>query len=106
MSGRKYNRLRTAISAFRIPVLFIILLVCDLRTAYAQPANDNCANATVINIPGGGFGLGTFTSSKDNMGAATIQPGETFAPAIFAAGLDRKSLWYKFTLPTKRLVSV
>ncbi|RZK32050.1 MAG: hypothetical protein EOO61_17300 [Hymenobacter sp.] len=37
---------------------------------------------------------------------ATVQVGETFAPAIFVAGLDKKSAWYKFSIPTIRAVRV
>lgn len=87
----------------------MLLLVgcCSLvATAFAQPANDNCANAAVIPISGNGFGLGTFTSASYNIATATVQSGETFASAILNAGLDQKSIWFKFTLPTTRSVKV
>ena len=73
---------------------------------YAQPANDACANATNIPITNAGYGLGIFTSVATNLAAATVQPTETFAPAIFVAGLDKKSVWYKFSIPTIRAVRV
>lgn len=72
----------------------------------AQPANDNCANASVVNIGSGGFGLGTFDGTQFDISAATLQTGETFAPGILTAGLSKKSMWYKFTLPTTRTAEV
>jgi hypothetical protein len=79
-------------------------LVCTLL--FAQPANDNCANASAVNIGSGGFALGTFTSTQIDMSAATLQTGETFAPGILTAGLSKKSIWFKFTIPTTRSVEV
>ncbi len=72
----------------------------------AQQVNDHCANAAVITILNGGFGLGTFSSSIDEISSATVQPGETFAPSILASGLNKKSIWYKFSIPTSRSVRV
>ena len=40
------------------------------------------------------------------MTAATLQTGETFAASINTAGLNKKSVWYKFTLPTTRGVRI
>src|SRR6185503_6163486 len=71
-------------------------------TIFAQPANDNCANASAISISGSGFGLGIFPSATYDLTSATIQAGETFAPAILVAGQTQKSTWYKFSLPTTR----
>ncbi len=89
-------------------ILFFIfisqLLLCDV--CFAQPANDNCANASVITISNAGFGTGIFNSTNFDITNATVQPGEAFAPAILAAGQTQKSIWYKFTLPTTRSVSV
>jgi gliding motility-associated-like protein len=87
-------------------------LLCGLlvyffsAAAFSQPANDNCTNASVVNISNSGFGLGIFTSSTFDLTSATVQPGETFAPAILVAGQNQKSIWYKFTLPTTRSVRV
>jgi len=47
-----------------------------------------------------------FTSSQTDLTSATLQTGETFAPSITVAGLTKKSIWYKFTLPTTRSVRV
>ncbi|MES2774161.1 MAG: PKD domain-containing protein [Bacteroidota bacterium] len=74
--------------------------------ALAQPANDDCTNATPITIGSGGFGLGIFTSTQYDLTAATLQSGETFAPSIIVAGLNKKSIWYKFTLPTTRAARI
>src|SRR5690606_18229503 len=86
--------------------LFIILFLFFSTPLFAQPSNDNCANASVINISNGGFGLGKFNSTTDNITQATLQAGETFAPAILVAGLNTKSMWYKFVIPTTRTIRV
>ena len=72
----------------------------------AQPINNDCNNASVITIGNGGFALGLFTGSNTDLTEATLQTGETFAPSIIVAGLNKKSVWYKFTLPTTRSVRV
>ncbi|MEP7110510.1 MAG: hypothetical protein ABI760_21130, partial [Ferruginibacter sp.] len=89
-------------------LLFVHLMVAvGFTEAGAQsPANDDCSNATSIPIPNEGFGLGNFTSVQTNLTNATVQTGETFTPAIFVAGLDKKSVWYKFSIPTIRAVRV
>jgi hypothetical protein len=93
---KKYNRV------FLLAFIFLYAGIC-----YAQlPSNDNCVNAINIPIPNGNFGLGNFTSSQTNLTNATVQSGETFAPAIFVAALDKKSVWYKFSIPTIRAVRV
>jgi gliding motility-associated-like protein len=84
----------------------LIFMLLGWFAAYTQPVNDNCSNANVITIGNGGFAMGTFTSSIIDISSATIQTGETFAPAILVAGLNQKSVWYKFTLGTTRSVRV
>ena len=74
--------------------------------SFAQPGNDNCANAEVITISNGGYGAGTFTSTNVDITAATVQPGETFAPALLVASQNQKSVWFKFTIPTTRKIRV
>ncbi|MES2773005.1 MAG: gliding motility-associated C-terminal domain-containing protein [Bacteroidota bacterium] len=85
---------------------FIIWGFAAPMAAFAQPANDNCASASFIAIANSGFGLGTYTSTQDDMTAATLQTGETFAASINTAGINKKSVWYKFTLPTARGVRI
>lgn len=96
------------ISAHLVKLFCIVLLLAagNTRACAQAPANDNCANAVDIPILNGGFGLGNFTSVQTNLSSATVQSGEAFAPAIFVAGLDKKSVWYKFSLPTIRAVRV
>lgn len=84
--------------------LFCILLCFISSTSFSQ--NDDCADAIEITIPNGGFDLGAFTSSTNDISTATIQTGEDFAPAILVASQNKKSIWYKFTLPTARNVKV
>jgi gliding motility-associated-like protein len=87
-------------------VLFCAMAIFNRQLHAQAPANDNCTNAATIIIANNGFGLGNFTSSQVNITNATIQTGENFAPAIFVAGLDDKSVWFKFSLPTIRAVRV
>lgn len=86
-------------------LLFSLLLYTSVLAAQA-PANDDCRNAEIIVIPGGGYGTGTFTSTQIDLSNATVQAGENFAPALSAAGLDKKSVWFRFSLPSIRDVRV
>lgn len=92
-------------SRIRYSVLLIGILLLGTGV-WAQPANDNCANAGIINVPAAGFRIGTFTSSVNEITNATVESGEVFAPAIMSAGLDRKSMWYRFSISTIRAVRV
>lgn len=95
------------IKRFILKALFATIASVPGGAIFAQvPASDDCANAETIVIAGNGFGLGNFTSSQINISNATVQTGENFAPAIFVAGLDDKSVWLKFSLPTIRAVRV
>lgn len=87
---------------------FLLLIFINMATVCpgAPAANDDCKAATAIVIPNNGFGLGTFTSVQTDLTQATLQAGETFAPAIFVAALDKKSVWFKFSIPTIRAVRV
>jgi gliding motility-associated-like protein len=87
----------------------LLLFAClnfMLLIAVAQPSSNECSQASAIIISNDGFGLGTFHSSPVDITAANLQTGETFAPSILASGLNKKSIWYKFTLPTTRAVSI
>ncbi len=83
--------------------LGILFLLISLAS-FSQ--NDNCTNASIVNISNNGFGMGVFNSSINSISAATIESGETFAPAIVLAGQTQKSVWYKFSIPTTRTVRV
>ncbi|HMO61936.1 MAG TPA: gliding motility-associated C-terminal domain-containing protein [Ferruginibacter sp.] len=95
----------TRIRLFRYCMLLLFVALCTVCQA-APPANDACSNAAIIPIPQNGFGLGNFTSIQANMTEATVETGENYAPAIFVAGLDKKSVWFKFSIPTIRAVRV
>ncbi|MBL0355424.1 MAG: gliding motility-associated C-terminal domain-containing protein [Chitinophagaceae bacterium] len=100
-----YRTLRNFIS--KVPLLvFSFTTLCFIKCFAVPPVNDSCTAATVIPVPNGGFGLGIFTSLQSDLTAATVQTGETFAPAIFVAGLDKKSVWFKFSIATIRAVRV
>jgi gliding motility-associated-like protein len=72
----------------------------------AQPINDDCNQASLINISGAGFDLGTFMGSQVDLSSATSQVGENYAPSIIVSGLNKKSVWYKFSIPTHRSIRV
>src|ERR1700694_2916113 len=69
----------------RSPKIFLLAFLTLVFCTKAFSQNDNCSNASPVVIPAGGFALGTFTSSIYDISAATVEPGETFAPAIFVA---------------------
>ena len=87
-------------------LLSCFAFLLSMFSAFAQPANDACSTASEVVIPNGGFGMGLFTSTQYDISAATLQAGETFAPSLTVAGLTKKSVWYKFSLPTTRAVRV
>jgi len=93
----------------RIFFFLSALSVCVLATATSQaavPPNDSCGGAIPIVIGNGGFALGLFTGTNTDLTSATLQTGETFAPSIIVAGLNKKSVWYKFSIPTNRSIRV
>jgi gliding motility-associated-like protein len=88
------------------PFLLFCLFLFSGIAAFAQPANDECANASSITIGGSGFSLGLVTGVQFDLTAASLQTGESFAPSIIVAGLNKKSIWYKFSIPTTRSVRI
>lgn len=89
----------------KIFIFFIVLII--YYVGYAQaPVNDNCANAIEISIPSSGFGIGVYHSDTINIANATLQTGEVFHSVLIASGNDKKSIWYKFYLPTARGIKV
>jgi hypothetical protein len=87
-------------------ISFKMLVIILLSNSLKAQINDSCTRSLPINIANNGFGIGTFYSDTISIGSATVEAGETFAPAIFVAGQYRKSIWYKFTIPTNRSVRV
>jgi gliding motility-associated-like protein len=86
---------------------YVLLLLFFSGFAFAQaPPNDLCSNPSVISIPNAGYALGVFNSDTIDLTNATVETGENFPAAIFVAGQDKKSIWYRFTLPTIRSVRV
>jgi len=96
------KRYHTGLAASIIALMFAL----PARLLSQAPVNDDCFNAIAIPVPAAGFGLGTFISTQINPANATVQRGEAFAPAILVAGLNKKSIWYKFSIPTIRAVRV
>ncbi|MES2891013.1 MAG: gliding motility-associated C-terminal domain-containing protein [Bacteroidota bacterium] len=87
--------------------LLLAILIFPFSPSFAaEPPNDSCGGAIAIPISSGGYGLGNFPSPNSDLSQATVQVDEVFAPAIFGSGLDKKSIWYRFTLVTPRAVRV
>ncbi|MFN6375277.1 MAG: hypothetical protein ACK4YD_08925, partial [Chitinophagia bacterium] len=84
----------------------LCLVVAFPFVSLAQPANDNCVNAQTISITGGGLDKGIFNGTQIDLTTATSQSGEYYAPSIVVSGLNKKSIWYKFTLSTHRSIRV
>jgi len=66
------------------------------------PANDNCANASLITFPNNNYGLGVFYSDTVDITGATLQPGEYIPPGV----PNGKTVWYRFFIPTTRTVRI
>jgi PKD repeat protein len=66
------------------------------------PANDNCANASLITFPNNNYGLGVFYSDVVDITGATLQPGEYIPPGV----PNGKTVWYRFFIPTTRTIRI
>ena len=87
-------------------LLFSLATPNELQRPAPPPANDDCANPTEIVIPNDGYNLGAIQSELTDLREATIQFGEYFDPVQVSAVNDKKSVWYRFTLPTHRELKV
>lgn len=74
--------------------IFIVSICFITITCYGQPANDNCANATVLTVNGSLV----CNQSLDN---ATVQAGEC---QLGYAGGSSESVWYRFTATSSSMV--
>ncbi|WP_336517350.1 PKD domain-containing protein [Pollutibacter soli] len=87
-------------------VFFLLITLFFCIGAVAQPANNDCSKATEIAFGSDGFGLGKFTSAQSDLTKATTQTGEYFVQSFSTGGINKKTVWYKFSLPTTRAVRV
>src|SRR5690348_584329 len=78
----------------------------DAVFAQITPANDDFKNAEKIIISDGGYGLGTFQSSKINLTKATKEAGESIHLLQYFAGTDKKTVWFVFETQTPRNVTI
>ncbi len=78
----------------------------DERFILPPPSNDLCEDASEIAITGAGFDIGIFHSDTFDMTGATKSLNEYFDFPMQGAGLDKKSIWFKFSIPTVREVTV
>jgi len=92
------ERLRTnvplLISRGLAPLGMVVLLGWSSSTSWAQPANDNFANAQVISGPNG-----SVTGNNIN---ATLEPGE---PATVGGSPCGASVWYSWTAPSSGVIT-
>ncbi|MGB0851067.1 MAG: hypothetical protein ACPGTP_07460, partial [Bacteroidia bacterium] len=82
--------------------LLFLLVFFQFHVFSQVPINDNCANAELFTIPENGFGIGTFETDSFDLDSATIEVGEYFHTSLVTSGNDKKSIWFKFYLPTRR----
>jgi hypothetical protein len=82
-------------------LFFGIVFYPDLVFAQA-PANDTCSNAAIFTIPQSGFAIGTYDTDSFDLTNATVQVGEYFHTSLVTSGNDKKSIWIKFYIPTRR----
>jgi len=86
--------------------LLFTLIGCLFLSANVFSQNDNCSNASIINLIRNGYEIGISPSATVDLSGATVEGGENFAPAIAAAGQTQKSIWYKFVLPTTHALQI
>ena len=86
---------------FRTLSLILVLVFVSFNAFAQAPANDACDAAEVIDLAGG-YGVGSYYSSTTVITNATAQPGEHFDASLRVAGLNEKTVWFKFVLPTAR----
>jgi len=99
----KSNCLQKFCCSYLSIIIFLLLLSAS---GIAQPLNNDCSKAIGINITNNGFDLGTFKSAESDLTKATMQSGEFSAPSFVTGGINKKTVWYKFSLPTTRAVRV
>jgi hypothetical protein len=73
----------------------LLLLLCALPLlAFAQPANDNCANATLL------YPASTYSCTSGTSG--TLQNATASAPVTTCTGTADDDVWYRFTATSTR----
>ncbi|MBI1183533.1 T9SS type B sorting domain-containing protein [bacterium] len=85
-----------------IPILFLLVQTIAL----AQPKNDHYTKAIAITIPDSGWAKGRVQSEQSGFKGATIDINEPFSILHHQTGLDQKSVWYSFELPTARNIKI
>ncbi len=87
-------------------ILFLFVFLLIGNQVIAQPLNDSCSNADVVVLGVDNFGIGVYSSNTFDMTLATKDLTETFYSTLVSAGNDKKSIWFKFNLPTARGVKI
>src|SRR3712207_5924031 len=88
-----------------LQIRYVALFVCILLS-FSSLCQDDCSNASIITIGNNGFGVGTFQSASIDLATATVETNEVFAPIIQSSQETKKSVWYKFSLPTTRTIKI
>lgn len=87
-------------------LLLLGILLLPVKLSAQTPPNDDCANATQVQFGQDNFSRGNFTSDTAQLTNATRQTGEPFHADIVNAGINGKTVWYRFYLPVKRAVRI
>ncbi len=88
-------------------VFLFCAVFASISDAFSQaPLNDNCENASLIDIPDQGYGFGKFLSYKSNVSEATRQQAEHCIEELEESGNCTKTVWYKFYIASTRDLSV
>ena len=102
LDNKKFKNMRL----LKLTTLTFIIFASFSSAKAQAPINDNCNGALNINIPLDGFGMGIYYSDTVDLSNSTLQTGEYFHPVQVSAGTDKKSIWYKFHLPTARSINL
>ncbi len=86
--------------------LFGLILLVGLQVSASAQVGDDFNDAIEIPIPDQGFGTATLISQAISLANKTTELNEYFPKDLVLAALVEKSVWYKFTLPTNRNVTV
>jgi hypothetical protein len=88
------------------PLLFSVVFWLLSLSVFAQPVNDHCSGAIKIPFGSDDYQLGTFSSAKADLTGSGIDAGESVTQDFVLAGINRKTVWYYFDVPTARSISI
>lgn len=92
----------------RFPVKYVVTFLLSLFAILPLRAQyiDEFAAAGDVSVSDNGYGTGLFLSPSFPLSLATLDQNEYFHRDLVQAGLIEKTLWFKFTISTRRNVSI